>query len=59
MLLAVAVVAQAQQAVKIPHIGFLDNSDASGTAVLLGAFHQEMSKLGWIEGKNLTIDPAI
>jgi putative ABC transport system substrate-binding protein len=49
-------VAQAQQAGKIPRIGFLDNSTASGIAVLLEAFRQELSKLGWIEGKNITIE---
>jgi ABC-type uncharacterized transport system substrate-binding protein len=29
---------------------------ASGNAVRFGAFWQELSKLGWIEGKNLTIE---
>ena len=48
--------ADAQQTGKIPRIGFLDNSTASGIAVLLDAFRQEMSKLGWIEGKNVTIE---
>jgi len=46
----------AQPAGKIPRIGFLDNSTASGMAVLIDAFRQEMSKLGWIEGKNITIE---
>jgi ABC-type uncharacterized transport system substrate-binding protein len=49
-------VAQAQQAGKIFRIGYLDNSSASGIAVLLEAFRQELSKLGWIEGKNITIE---
>jgi putative tryptophan/tyrosine transport system substrate-binding protein len=48
--------ADAQQPGKVPHIGFLDNSTASGLAVLLEAFRQELSKLGWIEGKNITIE---
>ncbi len=48
--------AHAQQAGKIFRIGFLDNSNASGIAVLSEAFRQELSKLGWIEGKNLTIE---
>jgi ABC-type uncharacterized transport system substrate-binding protein len=47
---------QAQQPTKIPHIGFLDPSTAAGSAVLVDAFRQEMSKLGWIEGKNITIE---
>ena len=48
--------AQAQQAGKIFRIGFLDPSTASGSAVLVEAFRQELSKLGWIEGKNITIE---
>jgi ABC-type uncharacterized transport system substrate-binding protein len=49
-------VAEAQQSGKIFRIGFLDNSTASGIAVLVDAFRQELSKLGWIEGKNITIE---
>ena len=48
--------ADAQQPAKISRIGFLDPSTASGSAVLLEAFRQELSKLGWIEGKNITIE---
>ena len=48
--------ADAQQTGKIFRIGFLDKSTASGIAVLLEAFRQELSKLGWIEGKNITIE---
>jgi len=48
--------AEAEQAGKIFHIGFLDNSTASGNAVALDAFRQELNKLGWIEGKNITIE---
>jgi putative tryptophan/tyrosine transport system substrate-binding protein len=51
-----AVVASAQQPGKIFRIGYLDNSTASSQAVLLEAFRQELSKLGWIEGKNITIE---
>ena len=46
----------AQQTGKIFRIGFLDASTASGSAVLVEAFRQELSKLGWIEGKNITIE---
>ena len=49
-------VAQAQQTGKVLRIGFLDASTASGSAVLLEAFRQELSKLGWIEGKNIAIE---
>ena len=48
--------AEAQQTGKIFRIGFLDSSTASGSAALLEAFRQELSKLGWIEGKNITIE---
>ena len=51
-----AVVVEAQQTGKIFRIGFLDSSNASGMAGLLGAFQQELNKLGWIEGKNITIE---
>ena len=56
MLFALCVPVQAQQTGKISRIGFLDVSTASGSAVLLEAFRQELSKLGWIEGKNITIE---
>ena len=48
--------ADAQQPGKIFRIGFLDASNASGSEVLMEAFRQELSKLGWIEGKNITIE---
>src|SRR5499433_2233445 len=48
--------AQAQQPGKIFRIGYLDPSTASGSAVLVDAFRQELSRLGWIEGKNITFE---
>jgi putative ABC transport system substrate-binding protein len=51
-----AFLAGAQQTGKIFRIGFLDNSSASGNAPLFEAFRQEMRKLGWIEGKNFTLE---
>jgi putative ABC transport system substrate-binding protein len=56
MLFALCSSASAQQTGKVLRIGFLDNSTASGMAVLIDAFRQELSKLGWIEGKNFTIE---
>jgi putative tryptophan/tyrosine transport system substrate-binding protein len=56
MLFALCIPADAQQAGKVFRIGFLDASTASGMAVLLEAFRQELRKLGWIEGKNITIE---
>ncbi len=56
MLFALCLPIQAQQAGKLLRIGFLDSSTASGSAVLVEAFRQELSKLGWIEGKNIAIE---
>ena len=56
MLFALCGSGDAQQTVKIFRIGFLDGSTASGSAGLLDTFRQEMGKLGWIEGKNITIE---
>src|SRR6266550_1646827 len=56
MLFALCFSVEAQQTAKVFRIGFLDSSTASGSAVLLDAFRQELSKLGWIEGKNITIE---
>jgi putative ABC transport system substrate-binding protein len=56
MLVAVTVGAQAQQAGKVFRIGFLDGGTAAGRAALVKAFLHELSKLGWIEGKNFSIE---
>jgi putative ABC transport system substrate-binding protein len=48
--------ASAQQREKIFRIGFLDPSSASGSAILVDAFRQELSKLGWTERKNLALE---
>ncbi len=56
LLYALCSSADAQQTGKIPRIGYLDNSTTSGSAVLVEAFRQELNKLGWIEGKNITIE---
>jgi hypothetical protein len=56
MLVAPCWFADAQQTGKVFRMGFLDNSTASGSAVLVDAFWQELGKLGWIEGKNITIE---
>jgi ABC-type uncharacterized transport system substrate-binding protein len=56
MLFALCSFAHAQQTGKIFRIGFLDSSTASGSAVLVDAFRQELTKLGWLEGKKITIE---
>jgi putative ABC transport system substrate-binding protein len=48
--------ADAQPTDKVARIGFLDNSTVSGSAGLAEAFRQELSKLGWIAGKNIIVE---
>jgi len=55
VLFALCASVNAQQPGKVFRIGFLDIS-ASGSAVLVDAFRQELGKLGWIEGKNIAIE---
>jgi len=56
LLLAIGTFAEAQQREKVFRIGFLDPSTPSGMAVMVDAFRHELGKLGWIEGKNITIE---
>jgi putative tryptophan/tyrosine transport system substrate-binding protein len=56
LLLATVSPAEAQHPAKLPRIGLLDASTASGIEVLSNVLRQELGKLGWIEGKNLTIE---
>ena len=56
MLIALCGSVDAQQAGKVFHLGYLDASTASGSAGLVETLRQEMRKLGWIEGNNITIE---
>jgi ABC-type uncharacterized transport system substrate-binding protein len=56
MLLALCSSTHAQQTGKVFRIGFLDPSTASGSAGLVEVFRQELTKLGWAEGRNITIE---
>src|SRR5262245_53018549 len=56
LLFALCSSVDAQQAGKIFRIGFLDPSNASSITGLLEAFRQELRRLGWIEGKDFTIE---
>jgi ABC-type uncharacterized transport system substrate-binding protein len=56
VLLAVAVIAEAQQPSKIPRIGYLGAFTPSAGAPLLEAFRQGMRELGYVEGRNIFID---
>jgi putative tryptophan/tyrosine transport system substrate-binding protein len=56
VLVLAGAVAQAQQSGKVARIAYLDPSTESAVADFLDAFRKELSKLGWIEGKNLSIE---
>jgi putative ABC transport system substrate-binding protein len=47
----------AQPAGKVPKIGFLYPSSATGAAARFEAFKQGLRELGYIEGQNLAIEP--
>src|SRR5262249_4636950 len=48
--------ADAQQAGKVPRIGFLSLTSPSDRPFLLDAFRQRLRELGWVEGHNIVID---
>jgi hypothetical protein len=48
--------AGAQQAAKVPTIGFLGTSSASGWSPWTAAFVQRPRELGWIEGRTVAIE---
>ena len=56
VLLAVAVIAEAQQPKKVPRIGYLSGSSLSGTSARIEAFKQGLRDLGYVEGKNIVIE---
>jgi ABC-type uncharacterized transport system substrate-binding protein len=56
MLLALGLPAEAQQTAKIPRIGFLIASTPSNYVTRIETFRQGMRELGWVEGKNITIE---
>jgi putative ABC transport system substrate-binding protein len=55
VLLAVPVIAGAQQAKKVPRIGVL-SPGAPGPSTLLDAFRQGLRELGYVEGQNITLE---
>src|SRR5262245_15994377 len=48
--------ARAQQSVKMPTIGFLGAATPSSWREWTAAFVQRLRKLGWIEGRTVTIE---
>ncbi len=56
VLLAVGVIADAQQPGKILRIGYLSSDSPSTIAVRIEAFRQGLRELGHVEGKNIVIE---
>jgi putative tryptophan/tyrosine transport system substrate-binding protein len=54
--LAVAVIAEAQQQAKLPKIGWLDSGPSVRGTRLGELFLRRLSELGYVEGKNITIE---
>ena len=48
--------AEAQQAGKVPRIGFLDPTSRAVSKARIESFRQGLVKLGYKEGKNIAID---
>jgi ABC-type uncharacterized transport system substrate-binding protein len=56
MLFVLCSSAQAQQAGKIPRIGYLSGTSASVNSARIEAFRQGLRELGYVEGKNIVIE---
>jgi ABC-type uncharacterized transport system substrate-binding protein len=56
VLLAVAVIAEAQQAKKIPRIGYLSNSDPATESTRSEPIRLALRERGYIEGQNIAIE---
>src|SRR5262245_14459 len=56
MLLALGVIAEAQQPAKIPRIGYLSNTDAATDSARAGGIRLALRDLGYIEGQNIAIE---
>src|SRR3990167_2165579 len=55
-ILVAPLAADAQQAAKVPRIGFLGNSTAALEANLVGPFREGLGDLGYVEGRNILIE---
>src|SRR5437762_5563861 len=55
-LLAAPLAAEAQQAGRVPRIGFLNLTSPSDRPSHLDSFRQRLRELGWVEGQNIVID---
>jgi len=55
-LLSTVPLAEAQQAKKVPRIGFLGSTAPSSVSARVEAFRQGLKELGYVEGKNIAIE---
>ena len=56
VLLALGVIAEAQQTGKVPRIGYLSPTSPSVSPTRIEAFRQGLRELGYVEGKNIVIE---
>lgn len=56
LLLELWLPAEAQQATKIPRIGFLAATKPAAVAARVAAFRQGLRELGYVEGKNIVVE---
>jgi putative ABC transport system substrate-binding protein len=56
VLLAVAVIAQAQQPKKVPRIGYLSSTDPGRESTRYEAIRLALRELGYIEGQNIAME---
>jgi len=56
MLFALSSIAHAQQAKKVPKIGYLTNSSLSAASARIEAFRQGLRDLHYVEGQNISIE---
>jgi ABC-type uncharacterized transport system substrate-binding protein len=56
VLVVAGAVAEAQQPAKVPRIGYLSANSPSAITAGMEAFRQGLRELGYIEGKNITIE---
>jgi putative ABC transport system substrate-binding protein len=56
LLLALSVPVEAQQAKKVPRVGFLSTSSPSAASFRTEPFRQGLRELGYVEGKNIVVE---
>jgi putative tryptophan/tyrosine transport system substrate-binding protein len=56
VLVAVAIIAEAQQPARVPRIGYLTNAPLSVISINRDVFRQGLRELGYIEGKNIIFE---